>query len=228
MSDDALSLIHRVRRPTQASHGAPPLLLLLHGIGSHEQDLMGLAPHLDPRFFVVGARAPHTLQPGAFAWFHVEWTADGPIADATEAKQSMALLNRFIDEVTRQYTLDAQRVYLMGFSQGAILSLALALTEPKKVAGEVAMSGRLLTEALATLAAPEALAGLPIFVAHGTQDQVLSIRYGRDIQQQLEKLPVALTYHEYPMAHEVSGASLSDIAAWLSARLDGPRREASQ
>ena len=223
MTTKPLSLVHSIREPGNRQEGAPPpLLLLLHGLGSHEGDLMPLADYLDQRFFVVSARAPLTLQTGAYAWFSVEFTPNGLLVDAEEAEQSRIRLLGFIDELVSAYPVDARRVYLMGFSQGAIMSLSVALTRPDKTAGIVAMSGRLPTEALPDVAETEKLAGLPILAVHGTFDSVLPIQYGRGIQEQLSRLPVALTYREYPMDHEVTPESLSDIAAWLAERLNNP------
>ncbi len=136
-------------------------MLLLHGVGSHEGDLLGLAPHLDGRFFVVSARAPITLGPGSYAWFHVEFTPAGPVINPQEAESSRLALLRVIGELVEAYALDPKRVFLAGFSQGAIMSLSVALTAPDKVAGVVAMSGRILPEVLLKMAPPEALAGLP-------------------------------------------------------------------
>jgi len=87
------------------------------------------------------------------------------------------------------------------------------------VAGVVAMSGRLLPEIVPQIVPPARLSGLPFFVAHGVADGVLPIHFGREIRERLTELPVALTYREYPMAHEVSPESLADITAWLSQRL---------
>lgn len=216
-----LSLTHLVRKPAAASDGQkPPLLLLLHGVGSNEHDLIGLAPHLDSRFFVVSARAPVTLGPGAFGWYPVAFTPQGPVGDATQARASRDALGRFIPEAVAAYGLDAERVYLMGFSQGAIMSLYLALTQPEAVTAIVPMSGRLLPEAWAERASDAALDGLPVFAVHGTRDTVLPIHEGRAIQSNLSTVPVDLTYTEYDMAHEVAPQSLADIRAWLTGRLD--------
>lgn len=213
------SLHHLVRAPTRPAP-TPPLLLLLHGVGSHEADLMGLAPSLDPRFHIVSARAPIVLGPGAYAWFHVEFTSTGPVIIPEEAEASRLTLLHFIAELVEGYGLDATRVYLLGFSQGAIISLSVALTEPKKLAGVVAMSGRILPEVLPRMAPPEALVGLPILVVHGLADPLLGIQYGRASRDRLSALPVALTYREYPMGHEVTAESLADVTAWLRDRLD--------
>src|SRR5262249_1914955 len=111
-------------------------------------------------------------------------------------------------------------VYLMGFSQGAMMGLTVALTYPGAVAGVVAMSGRILPQTLAAIHDKDALIGLPIFVAHGTRDLVLPISNGRDARERLSELPVELTYREYDMAHEISADSLEDITEWLKDRLD--------
>jgi len=216
-----LSLVHRVRAP-QDGAGQPPLLLLLHGVGSHEEDLMGLAPSLDPRFLIVSARGPVTLTPGMYAWFQVLLDPDNPIINPDQAESSRRAILRFIAEAVEAYRADAARVFLMGFSQGAIMSLSVALTEPSAVSAVVAMSGRLLPEVLPRLAPPEALRGLSVLLLHGIADPVLPIQHGRSARDRIAALPVDLTYREYAMGHQVSAESLAEAANWLRARLDRP------
>lgn len=209
-----------VREPAQVGQTAPPLLLLLHGIGSNEEDLFGLAPYLDERFLIVSARAPVTLAYGGYGWFQIDFTPRGMVADVEQAKQSLAMLPRFVDELVETYGADGRRVYLMGFSQGAMMSLALTLTSPQKVAGVVAMSGRLPMQVIDPEPDREALNGMPVLVTHGLYDPVLPIENGRAARDYLAGLPVALAYREYPMAHEVSMESLRDVTAWLTKTLD--------
>jgi len=216
-----LSLVHLVRAPAISGDGPAPLLVLLHGVGSNERDLLDLSYYLDGRFFVISVRAPNALGTDAFGWYPVTWTAQGPVGDTAKAEASRQAILRFLEEVVAAYNLDAARVFLMGFSQGAIMSLSVALTQPQAVAGIVPMSGRLLPEALAQKAPDDALRGLPVFAVHGTRDTVLPIGEGRTIRDELSRLPVVLTYREYDMAHEVSAESIADIAAWLTERLDG-------
>jgi phospholipase/carboxylesterase len=218
-----LPLIHLVRRPTQPS-ARPPLLLLLHGVGSNEHDLFSLAPQLDPRLLILSARAPNVIWPGSYAWFAVTFTPTGPLIDPVQAEASREVLIRFIEAAVAAYGADPDRVYLMGFSQGAIMSASVALTRPDLVAGTVLMSGRVLPEIASQTAPAARLAGLPILLVHGRADGVLPIQHGRASRALLEALPVDLEYHEYPMGHEVSAASLADVAAWLHRRLDAPRR----
>jgi phospholipase/carboxylesterase len=215
------SLTHLVREPGQQRGQSPaPLLLLLHGVGSNEEDLFGLAPYLDERFLIVSARAPVVMGAGAYGWFNIEFTPRGMTADMEQAKRSLELLPGFLDALVNTYGADDKCVYVAGFSQGAMMSLALALTRPEKIAGVVAMSGRFPSSVLPHDLDQNALEGMPVLVTHGLYDPVLPIEEGRGIQKQLQALPVELTYREYPMGHEVTLESLRDVSTWLSTKLD--------
>ena len=218
----ALALVHLSQPPRRPSGGQPPLLLLLHGYGSNEADLFGLARYLDPRFLVLSARAPFTITHGSYAWFELGWTSTGITIDARQAEASRKLVGEFIGAAARAYNADPARVYLCGFSQGAMLSASVALTQPELTAGAVLMSGRVPDELRPSIAPAARLAGKPLLVVHGLYDQVLPIQNGRASRAILEQLPIDLTYREYPMAHEVSAESLADVTNWLSARLDAP------
>lgn len=223
MRESRPALEHLVREPADGGQAPPPLLLLLHGVGSNEDDLFALAPYLDERFLLVSPRAPVALDYGGYGWFRIEFTPLGMVADVEQAKRSLRMLPGFVDELVGAYGADARRVYLMGFSQGAMMSLALMLTRPEKVAGVVAMSGRLPRQVLEVEPDREALTGKPVLVTHGLYDPILPVENGRDARDYLAALPVALTYREYPMGHEVSAESLRDVAGWLTKTLDSSR-----
>ena len=215
----SLSLVHLVRQPL-VEESAPPLLLLVHGVGSNERDLFSMAPSLDKRFLILSARAPNILGPDSYAWFEVGFTPQGPVINPAQAEASRKTLIAFINEAVEAYGANPKQVYLMGFSQGAIMSASVALTQPNLIAGAVLMSGRILPEIQPLIAAPKELEDFPFLVVHGIDDTVLPIRHGRASRQMLSSLPVNLTYKEYPMGHEVSRESLDDVTKWLSARLD--------
>lgn len=217
--EQARSLVHVVRPPQEKSSEPPPMILLLHGLGSNEHDLFSFASYLDKRLLVVSARAPFSLFPGGYAWFQIDFTPSGLRMHTDQAERSRQILLAFLDYLLERYEADAKRVYLAGFSQGAMMSMNIALTHPEKVAGVLAMSGRLLPDLLPNQATPEQLQDMPIFVSHGIYDDVLPIENGRATQELLSKLPVALTYKEYPMAHEVSPQSFADAMAWMQNQL---------
>jgi phospholipase/carboxylesterase len=203
------------REPLRGSADTAPVLVLLHGVRSNEHDLMGLAPVLDERFRIFSVRAPLTLGAGAYGWYNVEFRPDGFLLNEEEAKDGLNKLLAFLDGI-------AGPVYLMGFSQGAIMSVAAALTVPEKVEAVVAMSGRLLESLVADRAEDERLRGLPVTVVHGTEDSVIPIGMGRAMRDYLAALPVDLTYREYDMGHHLSQESMRDIQAFLQTRLASP------
>ena len=226
-----LLLTHLVRHPAPSASAAagaggggasPPLLILFHGVGANEQQMASVAPAFDPRLLVVSARSPIVLGPGSYAWFHVAFAASGPVIDAKEAKQGWCTLARFIDEATAAYGADPSRVYVGGFSQGGIISLAATLTSPGKIAGAMCMSGRLLPAAIPYAAPRDQLRGKPVAIVHGTQDTKLAIPYGRTAREKLEELGLDVAYREFDMAHTMTDESLAFVSGWLSARLDAP------
>jgi phospholipase/carboxylesterase len=229
MSPTQLSLVHEVRPPQPGANvdGArPPLLVLLHGVGANERQMAALAPAFDPRFVVVSARSPLPLGRGpsgqeAFAWFHVTFTPEGPVIEREEAAAGWAHVARFVDEAVAAYGADPARVYVGGFSQGGIMALAALLTAPERIAGAVAMSGRLLPEVLPHAAPPDALRGREVLIVHGAADDKLGVHLARWAREQLARVPLALTYRELPMGHTVTPESLAVVSAWLSASLDG-------
>lgn len=223
MPAETLSLTHLVREPRARNGNRPPLLLLLHGFGSNEADLFALAPYLDARLLIVSPRAPLEMAANAYGWFNIGFTPQGIVADETQFKQSLKLLRKFIDELIDVYEADAECVYLAGFSQGAVMSLAFALTRPEKVAGVIAMSGSFPAQMLTHETDTQTLARLRVLVTHGLYDAVLPVEQGRAIRERLSALPLELTYREYPMGHEVSAESLRDVSSWLSESLDARR-----
>ncbi|HSG15655.1 MAG TPA: phospholipase [Anaerolineae bacterium] len=224
-----LSLHHLLNQPLRRPPRGqkPPMLLLLHGIGASEYDLFALAEYLDPRFLVISLQAPFQLRPDSFAWFEVQFTGQGPVIRPEQAEASRQELISFIQEAPQAYQANPSRVYLMGFSQGAIMSLGLTLTRPELLAGVVAMSGRTLPELFEDhgplsghLAPTEKLRGFPLLVVHGLWDRVLAIDYGRATRDRFADLPVDLDYREFDMGHTISDESLETIKTWLAAKLD--------
>ena len=217
-----MNLEYRYKEPEKSSeeNKKPPLLLLLHGFGADENDLFGLAPFMDGRFFIVSPRAPFDLPYGGFAWFELTIQPNNIGYSVKEFEQSRQKILEFVDELIAEHDLDAKRVYLCGFSQGAIMSLSALLSKPEKFAGVAAMSGRAMPEMLPEQKDFDALKDFPILVTHGIYDPVLPIENGRATNEILSRLPVDLEYKEYSMAHEISQESLQDVTSWFRSKLD--------
>jgi phospholipase/carboxylesterase len=213
-------LVHRVVAPRSPSE-RPPLLVLLHGIGANEEDLLPLAPFLDPRFLVVSARAPHEAESMGHRWYAIDWAVTPPRGDPVEIAASRDLLGRFVEEAIAAYETDPSRVFLFGFSQGAIMSLALLLARPDLVRGVVAHSTR-LARLPGPDPTPEALSHVEVLLLHGAQDEVIPAAQGQKAHEVLALLLGArVTYREFEaLGHGVSDESLAEAARWLTARLD--------
>jgi phospholipase/carboxylesterase len=212
-----LNLSHMVRPAHSDAEGneASPGLLLLHGRGADEEDLMGLEQALDPRLTIVSARAPYRLGPG-FAWYGM-YEIGKP--DNDTFLSSLSELQTFVRGLPAAHNIDPQRLYLMGFSQGAIMSAALALTIPEQVRGVIMHSGYVPTESALDVQ-PEGIKNKPFFVAHGKYDDVIPVTFGRDAEEYLSEAGARLTYREYPIGHTISEESLYDLSEWLTRELD--------
>lgn len=218
--DDIAGLTYEVVRPTVAVHGAPPLLVLLHGAGSNEHDLLGLAPYLDGRCLMVSVRAPFPSGPGGFAWYRTAYTASGAQIDEAQEAASRDVLPRFIREVARGHGANPGPMFLLGFSQGATMALSLMLTCPEMLHGVIAFGARLLPQVASRVRDAGSLRGKPALVGHGVLDDVVPVARARSGRSFLLDAGIDLDYREYATGHDIPGAALRDAATWLTARLD--------
>ena len=193
-----------------------PLIVLLHGYGSNEEDLFSFAPELPKEYYVISVRAPFDLQPYGHAWYAIHFDADeNKFSDNDEARESVKLVASFIDEITAKYPIDKDNINLIGFSQGAILSYATALTYPEKVAKVVALSGYLNLDIIPENIDKKSIAHLKFFISHGTVDQVIPVDWARKAKPALEALGLDVTYNEYPIGHGVAPQNFYDFKNWL-------------
>jgi phospholipase/carboxylesterase len=210
-----LSLEYKIREP-KVILDKNPLILMLHGYGSNEADLFSFAPELPDEYYVISARAPYDLQYGSYAWYAINFDADqNKFSDNDQARISRDTIAGFVDELTSNYPIDSNDVTLFGFSQGSILSYAVALSYPEKINKVAAMSGYLNLEIVAEDYLKNNLNNLKIFASHGTVDQVIPVDWARKTPGILEKLGVAVAYKEYPVGHGVAPQNFYDLKNWL-------------
>ena len=215
MSDDPLDLlVHRVRPAAGEPEGA---LVLLHGRGTSEHDLHPLLDALDPGRRLVGVtpRGPYSMPPGGAHWY-------GPVRrvgypDEDTFRSSYDLLGRFVDALPGALGLPEGRIVLGGFSQGAVMSYALALGPGRPApAGLLALSGFMprVDGFELDLSGRE---GFPAALGHGTQDPIIGVEWGHEARDRLVAAGAAVTWRESPMPHSVDPAFVTELQGWLAA-----------
>ena len=212
-----LSLEYLIKEP-KIKKEFNPLLLLLHGYGSNETDLFSFASELPEDNYIVSARAPYDLQYGSYAWYAINFDADeNKFSDHEQAKVSRDLIGTFIDVLVANYPIDKNSITLIGFSQGAILSYGVALSNPKKIKNVIGLSGYVSEPILKEGFENNDFSTLGVFASHGTVDQVIPIEWARKSDNFLTQTNITHTYKEYPIGHGISPQVFFDFKNWLQA-----------
>ncbi|AMO21225.1 alpha/beta hydrolase [Flavobacterium columnare] len=210
-----LSLHHLVKEP-KVKKDKNPLLLLLHGYGSNEEDLFSFASELPDHYYIISARAPYNLMPNAYAWYAINFDAnENKFSNLDQARGSRELIAHFIDELVTNYPIDPNKVTLIGFSQGCILSYATALSYPNKIQRIVGMSGYFNQDIALENYSRNDFSNLQIFASHGSVDQVVPVEWARKAQPILNSLGIKNSYKEYPIGHGVAPQNFYDFKNWL-------------
>ena len=212
--DPAFVLAFRTVQPAPAKPAS--LLLLLHGVGGNEENLAALGADVGDDTLVVLPRGPITFAPGAFAWFRVAFTNDGPRIVASEADASRLALIAFVGQLQQAHGIDPARTTIAGFSQGGILSASVGLTAPERVGAFAVLAGRILPELEPMLAGPPRLSALRGYIAHGVHDDKLPVDCAHRADEWLTRLGVAHETNLYPVGHALDARMRADFLAWLA------------
>ncbi|MDR5590111.1 alpha/beta hydrolase [Christiangramia sp. SM2212] len=213
------SLQHIIRKPKTNIEKAP-VLILLHGYGSDENDLFSFAEQLPEDLFIISAKAPYSMQPYGNAWYAIHFdNNDGKFSDDVQAITSRDTIKNFIDEIIEQYPVDPAKINLLGFSQGSILSYAVALSYPEKVKNVIALSGYVNQGILKDGFENNDFSDLKFYCSHGSVDQVIPVDWARKTKPFLDKLEIENSYSEFPVGHGVAPQNFFEFKEWLEKRL---------
>ena len=205
---DLTMIAHEPAHP--AAH--PPLIVLLHGSGADERDMIGLWRDLPQDFVVVSPRAPFADPGGGWRWYR-KGSRDADIA------LSRKIVDLIVASVEKRFDADPARVFIGGFSQGAVMTYEVALHAPGRFRGAAVLSGTLFPSATAGLPARPDLAHAAFFVAHGTADPRIPFAAATSARATLDRLGVPVAFHAYPgMGHTTDADETRDLSAWLAAR----------
>nr|WP_263326650.1 alpha/beta hydrolase [Neobacillus sp. Marseille-Q6967] len=204
-------MFYELRRPQQINPDQTyPALFLMHGIGSNEQNMLSLVHGLEDKFFIFSIRG-HLMQPPGFAFFTIEGYGK-PHREVFD--QAVNKLTNFIDYACEQYPLDKDKLYLMGFSQGAILAMTLGLSLGSKIKGIIALSGYIPAFVKEEYKI-QSVEQLSAFISHGEMDQVLPFEWGVANHEYFRVLGAKVTFRTYPDGHTISMENYQDFMKWL-------------
>ena len=213
-----MSDLHYLVRQPKKEIENPPLLVLLHGYGSNEKDLFSFAEELPDDFLIISAQAPLSMGFGSYAWYSINFDdINGKFSDLKEAKESVDKIAVFIDEIKQKYHTNPEKTFLLGFSQGAILSYSLSFFHPNKVQNVIALSGYINKELLPTSISKEIKTDY--YSSHGSVDQVLPVTWARESKPFLDNLGFNSEYSEYPVGHGVAPQNFFSFKKWIEKRL---------
>jgi phospholipase/carboxylesterase len=205
-------LVHLVREPSGEPQGA---LVLLHGRGADERDLVPLLDVLDPDRRLVGLTpgAPLHLPPGGRHWYVVPRVG---YPDPPTFHASYAALTSLLDDWLRERGIDWSQTVIGGFSMGCVMSYATALGPGRPApAGILAISGFIPTVEGWEPQLDERR-DLPVLISHGSRDPVISVEFARDARERLRSAGLAVEYHEHGGGHQLDPQSLPRMTEWVT------------
>ncbi|MER2089774.1 MAG: alpha/beta fold hydrolase [Sporosarcina sp.] len=204
-------LIYELRSPEHIEPGKKyPVIFLLHGLGSNEQNMMPFVSGIEQELFVFSIRGPLHQSPG-YTFFTIQGFGN-PHRDMFD--DAINKLENFIEYAVEKYPIDASEVYFMGFSQGAILSMTLGLKLGSRIKGIIALSGYIPSFVKEEYDI-QSLDGVSAFISHGKHDQVLPFEWGVDAEAFYRQNGAASIFSDYPGGHTVSNENFNDFTAWL-------------
>ena len=210
-----LTLPYVVAQPRVPST-KPPLLILLHGYGSNEQDLIGMKDELPDNFLIISVRAPLMIGQNSFQWFRNENVNGVSDANKEDMRNSIMKIRSFIKEAANKYHANTQEVYLSGFSQGAMMSYEVGLTAPELLKGIAPLSGRIFESLKPQIKSNAALKRLKIFIGHGDADDRVKYSFAEQANNYLKQIGLTPDFHTYKnMKHTISPEELKDLNQWL-------------
>ncbi|MCL6273513.1 alpha/beta fold hydrolase [Muricauda sp. 2012CJ35-5] len=219
MSPTSLSLDYLLRPPSIESEN-PPAIFMFHGYGSNEEDLFSFASELPTEAIIFSVQAPYKLEPFGHAWYAINFDAEyGKWSDDEQAITSRDKIVAFIDEASKAYNFDVNNVTLLGFSQGTILSYAVALSYPEKIKNVIALSGYINQGILIDDYQAKDHSLLNIYASHGQVDQVIPLEWAQKSPPILEELGINFKYEEFPIGHGVSQQNFYSFRDWLIKQL---------
>ncbi len=217
-------LIYKVNLPAKKSEKAP-VIILLHGYGSNEDDLFAIARSFDGRFLTFSLRAPFVAEGQGYCWYTLDRSAEKHLKHVYKlVNESRAKILSFVSNACKTYKADSTQVFLMGFSQGSIMAYDIALSKPEKVKGVIALSGKLLNETKKIKFDSLKVSNIKFFIGHGSMDNLIEIKEADEAAKFLKSKKNNVLYKTYEIPHSINGQELNDIKIWLKNNIEKEKK----
>ncbi len=214
-------LVYKTKLPASGKTEKAPVIIMLHGYGSNEADLFEISNAFDGRFLFFSLRGPYPGKEMGYSWYGLDFLPQKKFQhDYQEMKESRKKILSFISHACREFKADSNKVFIMGYSQGAIMAYDVSINAPKKVFGVLALSGLLAEGSLPSKPSWADVSAVKYFIAHGYSDNIIDIKEAETASELLkEKGNKNITFNRYEMPHSISGKELNDIKSWLVKQL---------
>jgi phospholipase/carboxylesterase len=205
-------LIHCVRLPASAEgSNLAPVVVMVHGWGGDESVMWVFKNVVSAEAAIITPRAPLDLDGEGYIWFQRD---EAGVADPASQLEAIHKFEHFITTLPDLYPIDPERLLLIGFSQGGAMCNTLAMTRPELIRGVASLASFVpkLPESVPTVSSVNRL---PVFIAHGTKDDIVPVEEGRRTRQTYEQLGAEITYGEYEVRHKMSSQGIKELQAWV-------------
>ena len=192
------------------------VIIMFHGYGSNKDDLFSFAKFMNPNFLIISIQAPIQIDYNSYCWWSLNYNNANQLQmDAKEAENSLNELNRFItDNLSNKYSFSLNQVYLLGFSQGCMISYALSINFPENYKKAVGLSGKIPFEII-NFDKKFDYSNHNFFCSHGVNDQVIPVEIGRESDRWFSEKNINHTYLEFESAHGINSENFEQMNLWL-------------
>lgn len=205
------SFFYLIKKPENNAKKSP-IVFLLHGFGSNEEDLFSFSPYLNNDVTIISLRAPIMLYPNSYAWYNIYYSGSVKSYDKEAAK---LIKNQFISEMNyfiKKYDCDPNRITLIGFSQGAILGHAIA--QSSNIKNLIALSGYVDDELINF----DNTNKTSIYISHGNEDEVIPFKESIETNKILNQNNIEYEFNSFEQGHGVNSENLKSFLEWLKER----------
>jgi len=193
-----------------------PLLVMIHGYGSNEEDLFSLSEDLPKNFIIVSFRAPRDTFYGGYSWYDIDFSDAEKFINAEQAEESINFILVNIEKIKQRFHLSG-KVHLMGFSQGGILSYSLSLSFPELFHKVAILSAYPEKKILKNISEDKkSLSEMRFFISHGLQDSTIPIEWGKQAVDILYDLGCFFSFNEYSSGHGINQKNYTDLMRFFS------------